>query len=198
MKLTRKTFSSLLSHRALARYLGLPIVLWFLSGIVMVFISYPRLDSSQRVEFSGSLESSSQIPSGLEGSFSLESVLGRPRVKIAKKMVEPAVTSRAEIEQRLAALGKSEFKFLENIERDQWTVQGRYNRHRPFLVFENNEAKKLYISSKTGELVLVTSLFERATNYLGTVIHWIYFPAIRSHPALWGDVIIYLSMFALF
>src|SRR5262249_3762850 len=65
---------------------------------------------------------------------------------------------------------------LSLIDYDQWTVQGKYQRHRPLyrLGFDDDAGTEIYISSKTGEVVLDTTRWERVWNFVGSVPHWIY------------------------
>ncbi len=56
---------------------------------------------------------------------------------------------------------------------------------------------ELYVSSTTGEVVLDTTRRERAWNYAGSVAHWIYPTALRSHPAAWSRLLWWLSLLAL-
>ena len=164
----------------------------------MVFIHFPRLDPVERVEYSGSLSSSIVLPDDLAAGYTIESVMGKAMVRANKVLRRSKAVSLKDLETSLALLDKSEFKFKEKLELDQWTVQGKYNKHRPLFMFEDSSGKQLYFSSKTGELVQLTTTWERLSNYLGTVVHWIYFSPLRRRAALWSDVIIYLSMFAFF
>jgi len=45
--------------------------------------------------------------------------------------------------------------------------------------------------------VLVTTRHERAWNYAGSIAHWIYPTALRSHPAAWSRLLWWLSLLAL-
>jgi hypothetical protein len=82
---------------------------------------------------------------------------------------------------------------------DQWTVPNGYDTHRPLYRIALNDpaATELYISSTTGEVVLGTSRFERAWNYVGSVAHWIYPTILRSNPAAWDKVVWTLSLISL-
>ncbi len=56
---------------------------------------------------------------------------------------------------------------------------------------------EVYVSSLTGEVVLDTTRSERAWNWAGSVLHWIYPTILRSSWALWDGVVWTLSLLAL-
>jgi hypothetical protein len=84
------------------------------------------------------------------------------------------------------------------VERDQWTVQGGYNRHRPLHKFSNDDGQEWYVSSSSGEIVQATTARERFWNWLGAVTHWLYPTALRQHAGVWTQTVIWLTIFALF
>ncbi len=85
------------------------------------------------------------------------------------------------------------------IDHDQWTVAGKYHPHRPLyrLALDDDAGTDIYISSKTGEIVLDTTRWERGWNFVGSVAHWIYPTQLRSKPELWSAVVWWLSLSAL-
>jgi hypothetical protein len=86
------------------------------------------------------------------------------------------------------------------IQRDQWTVAGGYDVHRPLYQFavQDDARTELYISGTTGQLVLRTTGTERFWNWLGAVIHWLYPTELRRHVGAWSQTIIWLSIAATF
>ncbi len=84
---------------------------------------------------------------------------------------------------------------IETIARDQWSVTARYDPLRPlFLVSLGDQEKtELYVSAKTGELVLDTTRRERVWNWLGSIPHWIYPTILRQDGATWRQVVLWIS-----
>src|SRR5262249_49719920 len=82
---------------------------------------------------------------------------------------------------------------------DQWTLSGEYDQHRPLyrIAFDDAVATELYVSSTSGEVVLATTGRVRAWNYAGSILHWIYFTALRSHSLVWRGLMWWLSLLAL-
>ena len=83
----------------------------------------------------------------------------------------------------------------EMVDRDQWSVTARYDALRPlYLVTLGDDAgTKLYVSSRTGEIVLDTNRTERAWNWLGSIPHWIYPTVLRKNGPLWRLVVLWIS-----
>src|SRR5262245_17904175 len=65
---------------------------------------------------------------------------------------------------------------IERIDHDQWTVAGDYNADRPLdhVALNDDAGTEIYISSKSGKIVLITTRSERLANYAGSISHWIY------------------------
>ena len=82
---------------------------------------------------------------------------------------------------------------------DQWTLPNGFDPHRPlYRVAVNDElGTELYVSSRTGEVVLETTRRGRGWNYLGSVVHWIYPAALHSHRTAWVVLVWWLSLLAL-
>lgn len=86
-------------------------------------------------------------------------------------------------------------RFVETLERDQWTVPNGLNGLRPFhrIAIDDPAGTELYVSAVSGEVVRDTTRHERFWNWLGAVPHWIYFTPVRADPPLWRDVVLWIS-----
>lgn len=86
------------------------------------------------------------------------------------------------------------------IQKDQWTVYGSYNAHRPLYHFLANDdvGTQWYISSRSGEIVQITTREQRVWGYLGPVIHWLYPTILREKAQLWNQTVIWLSILGTF
>src|SRR5947208_5198900 len=82
---------------------------------------------------------------------------------------------------------------------DQWTVAEQYDQYRPLyrVPLEDRPGTEVYISATTGEIVLKTTRRQRWWNYAGSVAHWIYPTALRSHPGLWAALLWWLGLVAM-
>src|SRR5690606_19251393 len=113
--------------------------------------------------------------------------------------IEASVARRI-AESFAAARGLGEVTELGLIERDQWTVYGANNRHRPLYHYAANDtdSTEWYISSSTGEVIQHTTAEQRLWGYLGAVIHWLYPTLLRQHVALWSQTVIWLTISGIF
>jgi hypothetical protein len=81
------------------------------------------------------------------------------------------------------------------IQRDQWTVPERFRTLRPLqrIAMDDPAATEVYVSARTGEVVLSTTRAQRFWNWLGSVPHWIYFTPLRADAPLWRQVVLWTS-----
>jgi hypothetical protein len=212
-------------HRWLGIGLGPLFAMWFASGIVMHFVPFPQLDESERIAGLAPLK----LDANIHGPADAVTALGTAdtlRVRLIQRADGPVYIvsghsgSTALKAGDLSSAGvpsgplalvigadyahqrgtkASDAAKLSLIDYDQWTVSGKYQRHRPLyrLGFDDDAGTEIYISSKTGEVVLDTTRWERAWNFVGSVPHWIYPPQLRSRPALWSTIVWWLSLAAL-
>ncbi|HEY6644861.1 PepSY domain-containing protein [Povalibacter sp.] len=205
-------------HRWLGIATCLLFVVWFASGLVMMYVEYPQLTSTERlgrlqpidwervaIEPQDVLQelSLTQYPR----SFRLVMINGEPvyqltgsgwpvrAVSAADGRVIEAIGARdaLDITRHLSSPG-APTKVL-TIERDQWSVAGTFDGHRPLHLVALNDAAgtELYISSRTGEIVLDSTRRERAWNWVGAVLHWFYFRDLRANGPLWSQVVLWTS-----
>src|SRR5262249_46380926 len=78
-------------------------------------------------------------------------------------------------------------------EADQWTIGQR--RQMPLHKFAVNDADRteLYISSQSGEVLVLTTRASRALAWVAAIPHWLYFTPLRVNDRLWTRVVIWTS-----
>jgi hypothetical protein len=86
----------------------------------------------------------------------------------------------------------------ERILYDQCTVAGEFDSDRPLnrIALDDDAGTEVYISAKSGKVVLTTTRNVRLLNYLGSIAHWIYPAALRHHSMLWAALMWWLSLVA--
>src|SRR5262245_15718114 len=209
-------------HRYLGVAVGLLMAMWFVSGIVMMYVGYPRLLESERLRVQApiswptccrldqlvpddqpilraQIEDHAGTPTlRLRRAGSLDTLIDLAQVtfiKVDESVAERvAVAAAARIIERPAAIvGR------ERIDIDQWTL-GRYFRDRPLHRFDFDDPARtsLYVSGTAGQLVLWTTASERFWNWLGTIPHWLYFTPLRTDVALWSQIVIWTSLLGTF
>lgn len=208
----------LLGHRWLGILLGPLFAVWFLSGAVMMYVGFPRLSEPERRAALAPLALSPGM-AGPDAVLAAASLAGPPaRIDLGMLAEAPVYrvtaldgtrTAVSAADGRVIALidpallldvarrhpGARAVADLGPVARDQWTVPQRYDPLRPFRLVALGDAAgtRLYLSERTGEIALDTTASERFWNWLGAVPHWIYLTPLRAEPALWRDVVLWLS-----
>lgn len=223
MKLKRYWY---LLHRWFGIAMCLFFAMWFFSGIVMMYVGFPKLSQQERLEALPTIDAAS-ISWGPERllshvqqnditSLRLTSVANRPiylwenrrgeHLAYFADTGEPlaatatlALTSAEQFLQHSNTLDQSSSPgYLNLIDVDQWSVSSSLNKHRPLHLISLNDTRgtRLYISSRTGEVVRDVDRQERVWNWLGANLHWLYPVQLRKHPSLWADIVIVVSLIA--
>lgn len=78
------------------------------------------------------------------------------------------------------------------LEVDQWTVQGALRNERPLWKYSWPNGEQLYIG-ETGDVLQYTTTASRWGAWVSAIPHWIYFTAIRQHQAVWIRFVIWSS-----
>ena len=206
-----------LLHRYLGMAVGALMLMWCLSGVVMMYVSYPELDANLRLK---NLERFSwdgccKIPDALPGDFGrnegsqIEMLAGRPVLRsnlhLIDLMTGGAIDHVSEEQAATVAAGFANGTpnaplSVSLIDYDQWTVSGEFNSDRPLYRFALGDKlqTEVYVSSTTGRAVQMTTGAERFWNWLGAVPHWLYFAELRRNSWLWSQVVIYTSLLGCF
>jgi len=201
----------------LHRWLGVPFSLlfamWFASGIVMHFVPFPALTEVERVaglapidvarvtHGPGEAAVASGIPSvtsvallqRADGPVYVVSGGGRLEALHADDL-SPAGVGTADLALAIAiaharhrGLDAAGATSATSLGRDQWTVAGDLDPHRPLwrVALNDPAGTELYVSSVTGEVLRDTTRRERWWGYVGSVAHWLYPTALRANPRAW-------------
>jgi hypothetical protein len=207
-----------LFHRWAGVALCLLFCSWFVSGAILHFVPFPSLNAEERLQRSQTIDldrltldpaaaaSLVQQASGMR----LIGLNGRPVyllqtsgnrvVAIAADTGRPLDRVAASDAAAVAAafVGSKPYEVQGPIEFDQWVVAGEYDPYRPLLRvnFHDPEGSVVYVSEQSGEVVLRTTSRERRWNWVGAVLHWIYFAPLRSHWVIWDRLVWWLSLAA--
>ncbi|HEX4025029.1 MAG TPA: hypothetical protein VHX52_10055 [Steroidobacteraceae bacterium] len=207
-------------HRYLGIAVGVLMVMWCVSGVVMMYVGYPALDSRVRLSrlapivWSGCCRISSAVLADTDpvGDFGVEMLAGRPVMEVrgppeAAGLIDLTTGSAIEgVSSGQAAEVAAAYstglrhavpRLLGTIDYDQWTVTERGGPLYHFRL-DDGSGTELYVSSTTGEVVQLTTERQRFWNWLGSVPHWLYFADLRRQPALWTQVVIVTSMIGCF
>jgi hypothetical protein len=199
------------------------MVVWCVSGIVMIYAPYPRVDAEARVRSLAPIDwrQVAQLAGKAAGAnqryprFEFEMLSGSPLLRLwpldapvqLLQLDSSAGTSNIEKAQAVDAavryardLGdRVSAPRAELIPYDQWTVGGS-RRDRPLYRVEigDDSGTQIYVSSRSGMVVQATTRRQRFWGWLGAVPHWLYLSSLRSRPELWSQVVIWTSLLGVF
>ncbi|HEX2827074.1 MAG TPA: PepSY domain-containing protein [Burkholderiales bacterium] len=214
-----------LIHRWLGVAFALFFAMWFASGIVMHFVPFPALTEAERIDGLAPL-SGTAIQNGPDAAIRASGLAEADRVRLFVRSdgaiyvirsgasvvalhaenLSPAGVRTGELAVAIAAdharrrgLDVSHASLEALADYDQWSVPNDLDPHRPLYRIALGDAAgtELYVSSQTGEVVRDTTRRERAWNYAGSVVHWIYPTVLRRNWPLWDATVWTLSLIAL-
>ncbi|GBG01823.1 hypothetical protein AZSI13_11500 [Azospira sp. I13] len=212
-----------LLHRWLGIALCLFMALWFVSGVVMMYVGYPKLSSQERLSALPPLEPqhccnglSTALTelAGLADSGTLRSLrlttLGKDPALIAGlekgryRVFSTDGSPRGPVTREQALATAQAFRpgvaatYLDQVEEDAWSHSKALDSHRPLhrVALADADETWLYLSGSTGEVVRDASATERTWNWLGAWLHWLYPLRGGLLDAWWTDIVITLSVAA--
>jgi hypothetical protein len=205
-----------LVHRYLGIAVGLLMVMWCLSGVVMMYASYPDLAEDTRLGHLAPIDwrgcctiSDEALPhDAVVKEAQIETLAARPVLRLLTaadlrlldlrtgRVIDRVSSTEAVEVARTYVKGSAPAapQALGPIDHDQWTVSGNFRSDRPLYRFGLNEGTELYVSSTTGRAVQMTTAGARFWNWLGAIPHWLYFTELRDQPLLWSNVVIMTSL----
>jgi hypothetical protein len=211
MKWFRK--SVILAHRYLGIALSLLFVVWFASGITMMYAGgMPRLIPDERLErlTPVDLRAVRLTPSEAAQKAEVESapstlltVMDRPAYRVSGFTVfadngeileEVDAKQAATIVSRFMNVPASQITHLGTIsEPDQWTIG--QSRQMPLHKFQLHDPARtqLYVSAWLADVTMMTTRRSRTLAWLGTIPHWFYFSALRANQPLWYQIVVWTS-----
>ncbi len=197
-------------HRWVGIALCLFFAMWFASGIVMIYVPYPALPEHARLSAMEAIDASlvriapaqalaaSATPDPVR--LRLLQAAGQARYVVTPS-AGPLVSVSATDGSVLAPLGPREAERIASTfgaepvrsiagpyDYDQWVVHNRFDAARPFYRADLSDAAgtALYVSARSGEVLQRTTRFERAWNYPGSVVHWLYPTLLRRNWLVWN------------
>lgn len=207
----------ILFHRWLGVVFSVLFAMWFGSGIVMMYWGYPGVESAERLEKGGVIESGlvkvglqeAEAAAGLAkvDRVRLTMLDGRPVYRFHTGRLQKVVYADSgrvfeglsqEAALRVASgwtglrAGEAHFDGAMT-EEDQWTLNKAVRPLRPFLRFSWPDGQEVYVSQVTGEVMQHTTRGSRIGAYFGAIPHWLYFTSLRKETATWRAVVIALS-----
>ena len=206
-------------HRWLGVALSVIFLLWFASGIVIMYWSYPDVTAGDRLQRAPVLDPTT-ITVSPEDAYTalgrdqspaavcLNSFDGRPvyrfdggcggsggAIVFADDGTSPRI-DEATIDRAAAAwtglpVSAAVKEPVEEV--DQWTV-GELRTVRPLYKYSWPDGQQVYVNGNTAEVAQYTTTASRFWAYLGAIPHWLYFTPLRKHPAEWFSFVVWSSL----
>jgi len=203
-------------HRWMGVALSLIFLLWFASGIVMMYWSFPDVGPEDRALRAPTLDPAQIRFSPQEayaalgrdqpaGQVRLDSFDGSPVYRFRGRgnamVYADDGTVQAEISDsmldRVAAawtgqpVTTASRQSVDEV--DQWTVGSQLGNLRPLFKYSFADGQQVYISARDAEVKQYTTTESRFWAYLGAIPHWMYFTPLRKHPPEWFQFVVWTS-----
>lgn len=197
--------------RKIHRFLGIPLsvlfVLWFVSGIVMIFApSFPRAPRnsplsgfvSDKILPADSLVKASYLNADSLRSFKFSVIDSTVVATIADNTREVTIdaTSSLPFVRKHKSAGEiakewcqAQIVRIDTLnEVDQWIPFDYYESMCPIYKFHFSDTHQLYVTAD-GEAIQFSDRQQRIKAWFGTIPHWLYFTVLRKHQEAWTEVV---------
>ena len=204
-------------HRITGTLLSLFFVAWFISGIVMMYHGFPRVDDDKRAARLEPLDTAGlpsiaelrrRLPDSIRhiDELSVSRMLGQTVFEV--RAGDETLRLPADSTQSLPTLDAAYLRRVATLwcdasiagvdtlrDLDQWIPFGRLRKDLPILRFRFADADRtqLYVSTRTGDVLQCTTRSQRVWAWLGPIPHWIYFTRLRQDAELWSRTVIWIS-----
>lgn len=194
------------------------MALWLFSGVVMLFVGYPKLQPIERLQALPSLSpgqtylpveaalKQSQSPDKVQ-QIMLTTIAGRPSYRLREAdgtlrvvdagtgAVVPPPDDAAALRSAQLFLSGANGALQGRTQDDRWTHSASLDPHRPLIkvLMDDSASSLLYISSTTAEVVMDVTRHQRYWNYVGAWLHWVYMLREGSKDPVWSWLVIALS-----
>ena len=203
----------LVLHRWIGVVLCVLFLLWFGSGIGMMYWGMPSVTARDRLARSPALDAprialsprDAANKAGLTpspGQVRLTTFDGRPAYRIGGQVIyadtgEEQRKASTLLRNRAAAAWTgqpSQLAVVESVtETDQWLVGSALRNLRPLWKYSWPNGEQLYIG-ESGEVLQYTTRSSRLAAYVSAIPHWLYFTPLRKHQPVWIRVATYSAM----
>ena len=210
-------------HRWVGIVLCVVFLLWFPSGIGMMYWTFPGVSAGDRLDHSPKLDPAKIMLSPEEAAervgmqanptgVRLNSFDGRPvyrfsgsggrgggggRIVYADTGDEQTAVSNHVLDRiasSWAGRPLEEGKKESVEEPDQWTVAGQLRNLRPLYKYAWPDGQQVYLNGTTGEVVQYTTFWSRIAAHVSAIPHWVYYTPLRKNQPAWINFMIYSSL----
>ena len=208
----------IVSHRYLGIVLSLLVIMWFATGITMMYWGgMPRVTPELRLERLPAIDFSRVQLTPAQASeragfdtptrVTLSTIIDRPAYRFGARypttvfadngdmLDEVSLEQSRAIAAAFARVPSSNVHHVRTLhEVDQWTLQTPLPLHK-FRV-DDQAGTELYVQPETGEVAMMTTRSSRGWAWVSTIPHWMYFTALRTNQPLWYRLVVWTSALA--
>ncbi len=211
-----KTFL-IYTHRWMGIVFGLVFVVWFVSGVAMMYVGMPHLSTRERLGHVKPLDLSAATVTPAEAvrkygiaarQLSVEMHYdGRPIYRFANGTRVYADTGErvggASPEAAVALIRRWVPQYASAVryddyllDSDQWTLTGESRAGLPLhrIAVGDPAGTYYYVSENTGEPTMKIDRRSRTLGYVSAVLHWTYFTSLRRNGPLWQQLVAWGSI----
>ncbi len=183
-------------HKWFGIPLALMFIMWYCSGIVMMYHGFPRLRPAympiEKVDpatLSSLWETAPDTIGYCKFSFSGK----RLQLSVDGETLGGYEPDRKDLELIAGTFGTAiqRVDTLQDI--DKWIPFNNLMRHLPIYRIVGDDDSFIYVSSHTGEVLQHASLSQRRWAWVGALPHYVYITPIRRDAKLWRSVVIWMS-----
>jgi sulfite reductase alpha subunit-like flavoprotein/uncharacterized iron-regulated membrane protein len=200
-------------HRWIGIGVCIMVMTWFISGLVLAYVPFPKMSPEEKLRYlrpidwtpirvspsaamaaAGLAEYPKELRLEMSGNEPVYRITNWDRHNFTVAADTGEVVKRVSGDQALAIVKQqlsapSATIKAANVDSDQWTMTGYWNRERPFhiIVLNDPQGSLYYVSAATGEILMGTRQAQRLLNWFGAIPHWLYFESLRryTHEAAW-------------
>ena len=216
MKLFRRAV--ILSHRYLGIVLSLLVIMWFATGITMMYWGgMPRVTPELRLERLDPVDfarvritpavAAERAELGTPGRATLVTLLDRPAYRFGSRtsvvvfadsgdvLDELSLEEAQDVAASFTRTPASQVHHVRTLyEVDQWTLQSPLPLHQFRL--DDEAGTEVYVQPQTGDVAMMTTRSSRGWAWVSTIPHWMYFTALRTNQPLWYRLVVWSSVLA--
>lgn len=214
------------THRVLGALFNLLMLMWFLSGFVMMYYGFPRFSEEERRQWNVSIDTQAMPTAdsvrvllarhGIDTLQALEYSIGCTlEGESYWQITQRDSTIRLNFQGEPLSHPRLNTAYYEAVAKgwqervsqvdtladlDQWTPFQHLRGDLPFyrLRLSGEEDRWVYLSSHNGRILTDCTRAERAWAWVGAIPHWIYPTVLRQDRDLWISVVTWLSGIASF
>ena len=211
----------LILHRYLGVFVGLIMLMWCLSGFVMMYQGFPDTTRTETYQARSTLNIENccdlgalPVDADARASFEIRVRANEPVIDIRggdasgtyslTNGTPVAALNETQIAGVMADFARANGLEAQSISpepilKDQWSVY-MWRRAAPLWRAELGDPADtyLYVSGQSGEVAQDANSFERILAWFGAIPHWLYPEILRANQPLWYQTVIWLTVVGMF